>query len=737
MSSPWLPVLMTAAVVSAPSGMVVAEQRDAAAIQEVVVTAQKRTQSIQDVPMSISAFGEEEIGRNGLNSLADYGTRVPNLSFGATGESRNAAQLGIAIRGVVGKGTTGFYIDDTPVPASINPLVMDLERIEVLRGPQGTLYGARSMGGTVRLITKRPDLGEASGSIRARGSTMKDGGMSYRADATANIPLVPDRFALRVLAYGQNQAGFIDRAPSPTAPVGFATREDIDDGRNYGGRITGLLSFRGGDLTITPGLAAERATWDGRSWADVSAENRTNYRAFDIEEKGSSDWQLASLTVRYSRPYGEFTSSTCYFDWSAEDTEDASEFLSIVFDPDHNPANSIGLPFLPGPLVALDDAHSFAQELRFSSRLAGPLQFTAGGFYQDSDRLVTFPPSPFPAAPMSPVIPNVFSMRMEEKVTETAAFAEATFDATEKLALIGGVRYFKNEVEFSSVQGGVFGSPIPFANDASETGVTPKVGLQFKFGEERMLYATAAEGFRIGGVNVFPADVCAADLQRLRLSAGELSSFDSDTLWSYEVGLRTAWLDRHLIVNVAGYRLDWKDLQQTIGLTCGFPAVVNAGEARTQGFETDISWALAEGLSFNLGVGYADSEITDNGGFDSVSKGAPVQNAPKWTANTAIDYDFRIDTTPVYLHVDYAYIGKSLNARNSAPFFRVRPSYDLLNLRAGVTLGTWDVGLFVENATDEAANLADVPPMAAELWGRPRINVNRPRTIGMEARVKF
>jgi outer membrane receptor protein involved in Fe transport len=721
--------LAAATWLSAPADSAAAEQQGGVnTLEEIVVTAQKREQSIQDVPMSISAFGDKVIVRNALVSLMDYGTRVPNLSFGATAESRSAAQLAIAIRGVVGKGTTGFYIDDTPMPASINPLVMDLERIEVLRGPQGTLYGARSMGGTVRLITKKPELGEtAVGSIRARVSTTEDGGIGYRADGMVNVPVVPDRFALRILAYGQDRDGFIDRAASPVAPVDFGTHKNIDGNRTYGGRITGLLSFMDGDLTILPGFMLERKNWDGRSLADVSAENRTNYRAFDIDEKGSSDWQLASLTIRYLRPYGEFTSSTSYFDWSADDTEDASEFLSMVF----------GTPFLPGPLVALDDGRSFAEELRFSSRLAGPFQFTAGVFYQDADKKVTFPGDPFPAAPLPPIIPNVFSLRQDEQVKEFAVFAEATFDITKSLSLIGGARYFDNKVAFSSVQGGVFGSPIPFADDASETGVNPKVGLQYRFDDDRMLYATAAQGFRIGGVNVFPADVCADDLERLGLSANELASYDSDALWSYEVGLHTSWLDRRVIFNLAGYYIDWKDLQQTIGLSCGFPAVVNAGKAKIQGFDADVAWAPAQGLAVSLGVGHADSEVTDNGGFDSVTEGAPVQNAPEWTVNAAIDYDFRMDTVPVYLHADYGNVGESVNARNSAPFFRVRPAYDIVNLRAGVTLRTWDIGLFVENATDEKANLADVPPMAAELSGRPRILVNQPRTIGLEVRVTF
>lgn len=728
--------LATATGLSALAGPVVAEQQGAYKLEDILVTAQKKEQSIQDVPMSISAFGAAAIERNGLRDLNDYGTRVPNLSFGATAESRSASQLAIAIRGVVGTGTTGFYVDDVPVPASINPQVMDLERIEVLRGPQGTLYGARSMGGTVRLITRQPELNDTSGSIRARVSATTGGDLGYRADGLVNVAVTPDRFALRMLAYGMDEGGFLDRAASPAAPVQFPTHRNIDDSRTYGGRIAGLLSFRNGDVTVLPAFQAERREFDGRSYADVDARNRTNLRAFDIDEPGWTEWKLASLTIRYAAPYGEFTSATSYFDLSGKDTEDASEFLSTVFCQFIGMCNDPG-DMLPGPLDAYDDVEAFAQEVRFSSRFAGPFNFTAGAFYQDSDKGVTFPPGPFPFPSSTPIVPNVFSLNQTQQVKELALFAEVTADVTEDLALIAGARYFDNQYDFSSIQGGVFGAPFPLTGESSESGVTPKFGLQYQFSEDRMLYATAAQGFRIGGVNMFPADVCAEDLANLGLTASELGNYDSDTLWSYEAGLRSSWPESRVVFNVAGYYIDWEDVQQTIGLSCGFPAMVNAGQGRIQGFEADLSWAAAAGLVVNLGVGYADSEITDNGGVQAVAEGTPVQNAPKWTGSAAIDYDLQAGNLPVYLHADYAYVGQSVNARNSAPFFRTRPSYSIVNLRAGVTLGEWEVGLFVENATDENANLADVPPMAAELWDRPRIRVNRPRTIGMEVRAKF
>jgi len=711
----------------------VAQQPAAGELEEIVVTAQKKAQSIQEVPMSISAFSEADIELNDFSSIADYGTRVPNLAFAATGESRSAAQLAIAIRGVVGKGTTGFYIDEAPLLASINPLVMDLERIEVLRGPQGTLYGARSMGGTVRLITKEPGLSKSEGRLRGQLSSTVDGGVNYRMDGAVNLPLVPDRFAVRVIAYGEKESGFIDRAASTWAPVHFGVHRDVNGNDTYGGQVSGLLSVADGDFTLLPKFSFENRRWDGRSWADTKPDNRVNQRLFDLNEKGDSDWKLATLTARYKRPYGEFVSATSYFKRASNDTDDSSEMLNLIFFGYGLPGYAGDPPPLPFSLKASDDDRLFSQEVRFSSSFDGPVQFTAGGFYQDSRTKTVFPPSPFF------VFPSIFDMRLTESVREVAAFGELTFDLTRRLSLTAGARYFDNQVDFASVQGGLFGNPTPFSGGQSESGVTPKFSLQYRLDEQRNLYVTAAQGFRIGGVNTVPASACAADLAALGLTDADVSTYKSDTLWSYEAGLHSSWLDRRLTFNVAAFLIDWKDMQQRVGLgTCGFFANLNAGAARNKGGEFDLRWAATDGLLVSLGAGYTDSEITDAGKFvATIVKGDPVQNAPRWTASAALDYDFRIASLPLFVHADFAYVDKSYNANNTAPLLRLRPAYNLTNVRGGAHLGRWDVSLFVENLTDEKANLADVSPMAIEFPGRQRISVNRPRTFGAEAKMSF
>lgn len=298
---------------------------------EIIVTAQRRAQSVQDVPLSITALGAETIERSGFSELDDYAARVPNLSFSASNSSSTDGALSIAIRGVFGNNTTGFYIDDSPLVGALNPRVVDLERIEALRGPQGTLYGARSMGGTVRLITVQPDLEEFSGRLHALGSSTTDGGFNYGLDGAVNIPLIEGVLGVRGVAYYQDNAGFIDRAPRGDAPTPFPVREDIDSETAQGVQLSALWSLMNGDLTITPRVMHERIERDGRTQADFTADNRVNLRQFDIPEPSESEWTLATLTTNYDAGFGSFLSASSWFDRSFSDTEDFSEWTTVIF----------------------------------------------------------------------------------------------------------------------------------------------------------------------------------------------------------------------------------------------------------------------------------------------------------------------------------------------------------------------------------------------------------------------
>lgn len=714
--------LMVAAQPSLAQNVGQTEVRNASAIpnDEIVVTAQRRAQSLQDVPLSITALGSQEIERAGFSKFDSYAVRIPNLSFSASGSSSTDGALSVAIRGVFGANTTGFYIDDSPLVAALNPRVVDLERIEVLRGPQGTLYGARSMGGTVRLITVQPELDETSGRIRAMGSTTKGGDLNYGIDGAVNLPLIKDRLAVRVVAYQQENSGFIDRAPRADAPVSFPVRHNIDDERVHGAQLSALLSLIDDKLTIAPRIMYEKVERDGRTQADFTAGNRTNLRQFDIDEPSASRWWLGTLTVGYDTGIGRILSASSWFNRHYNDTEDFSEWTTAVLG-------------FQGESVTFSKTRQniFSQELRFVSDWGGPLDLTAGLFYQNSKSRWLFP-----YTRIDGFSDDAFNLDNPTKVTEHAAFAELTYHVTDTLRVTVGGRLFKNKVDFDLRQGGDFIGPDEFyTGKQRESGFTPKVGVQYDIDDERMIYATMSEGFRTGGVNFFSAPLCQGEIDALNV--GDVSTYDSDSLRSYEAGFKTRWLDRRLTINGAGFHVDWSNIQQRQGLACGFTLNVNAGKAKLRGVELEMDLRIGDKTRASAGFGYVHAEITDNGGLSTVVNGQRIQNVPKVTWSAALDHDFQVGALPAFAHFDYAYTGSSKSGNNNPTLPLLRPSFELVNFRLGVDINGAKIAFFADNIFDEAANYADIPPLGVQTPGRPRIVVNRPRTLGIELRQTF
>ncbi|MCI4644130.1 MAG: TonB-dependent receptor, partial [Hyphomonadaceae bacterium] len=521
----------------APAVTSEAEDQEEYVQDTIMVTAQKRAQSIQDVPMSISAIGEMDIERTGITEFTDYATRIPNLSFAYTASTTGGAQA-VAIRGIFGTGTTGLYIDDTPLPESVDPRVMGIERVEVLRGPQGTLYGARSMGGTVRLITKQPDFDGISGQIHGKAGAVSEGDYDYSLDGAVNIPVVEDTLALRIVGYGFSETGVYDRQSVADSPVDYGTNENVDDASVYGGQVAALFSLADGDLTITPRLIFQTSNRDGRSLADVDAGNFVHSRLFDIDENASEDWTLSSLTARYSTELGAFVSSTSLFDRSFDDSEDFSELSSLLF----------GVAPTPSRIYAMVDDERFSQELRFESDFGGRFELTSGIFYQDVETELEFPPTPVPG-----VSADIFSQVLNTQVEELAVFGEVTIGLMDQLNLILGARWFDNEVDFEGSQDGLAVFPDTFAGVQQESGTNPKISLQYDIDDQNMIYATASKGFRIGGVNSFSNALCAADLAALGLTAEQVQTYDSDSLWSYELGAKTRFPGQRMTINAAAF----------------------------------------------------------------------------------------------------------------------------------------------------------------------------------------
>ena len=750
--------------------LLAANQTWAQAIEEIIVTATKRETSLQDTAMSITAIGEFKLQRIGAEGIFDYGVKIPNLGFSNEADGRfNSGSP--AIRGVAGGGVigaTGFYIDDIPVPEYMNPRVSDISRVEVLRGPQGTLYGARSMGGTVRVITKQANTDELDGYLRTSISDIKQGDINWRVDGNVNAPIVEGVLGVRALLYYAQNSGVFDRVhiDGSNRPA-FDTVEDIDDDEFYGGSVAFVWNATD-NITIKPRFMYQRTNSDNLPLADLSPGNFDVPRHNNIEEPGEEEWWLGSVTVNIDTGFGEIVSTTAKFDRDVKEFEDQTGTLDgLLFAADGLPE-----PHIPSLVYELEEDTSFVHETRLIADF-GDLPFagvamTLGVFYEDREHILDYPPSFAPGinaqftgilnAILTGIVPGfpvpvppgllgsdlVFQTYDDKDTEEIAVFGELTFRLSDSLRLTAGARWSETTIDFSADRNGfVNGGPaIVMPPTRSSSRVVPKVLMELDVNEDLLVYGSAAKGFRVGGVNMpIPVAFCAQELADLGISNEDVATFDSDSLWNFELGMKSSWFDERLNLNVSAFNISWSDTLQTNRLACGFQYVANSGSAENKGVEIELEAAPVEGLNISMGLGYTDAKITQGDALIGTVEGDRILQVPEVTFNAAAEYNFPlVSGWEGYVRGDYSYYDDSLSANNVSGTIppRVRDSFELLNFRIGaVQAGSWDVALFVKNATNDHANLSDNRSIAAEKPGRPRIVTNRPRSFGVEVRKDF
>ncbi len=761
-------ILAIACAASFATGTVVAQDQDDgfAGLEEVIVTATKRAESMQEVGMAITAISDTELERLGAVTLLDFAVRVPNLAMAYEADGRFDSSSP-SIRGIFGVGTTGFYFDDTPVNASILPRVMDLERIEVLRGPQGSLYGARSMGGTIRMITKQATIGESESKMHATLSSVKEGDQNYNFDGVFNIP-VSDTFAVRVTGYYGSNSGIFDReyisqwtdsggnARQNTGPS-FSTSENVDDEIYFGGNVAAKWLFTD-DLSLDMKLMGQRVEADGLPFADIDPSSNTTPRFFDSEEPGTDEWYIFSGTFNWHLDAGNVVSTTSWYDRKTSEWEEEHSFLHWLFDV------VIGIPIDPleSVLNTTEKYKSFVHETRFSSNSDSQLNYTLGVYYQDAEWDHKYPRAV--QTGLAAAIDDftdfpglghncdfgfclsgddlIFETMTLTKTEEIAFFGEFTWDFNDRWSVTAGGRWYDTSITAVNASDGFANSgPSSYDEKQGESGFNPKLLLQGNITDEWNVYASAAKGFRVGGVNGnVPPGLCGPELDDLGVDPSNATTYDSDSLWSYELGFKSTSSDNRVTFNGAMFFIDWSDIQQLNRLACGFQFTQNAGQAESKGFELEILAAPSDGLTLSAAIGYTDAEITDAGGVAGVAVGDKVQGVPDWTGTVSVQYIWpAFDDWEGLFRADGNYYGDSYSANNESvgASARLRESWSALNLRTGIINEKYEVILFVDNVTDERASLADSRSIAAELPGRQRLVVNRPRTIGLEGRVRF
>jgi outer membrane receptor protein involved in Fe transport len=724
-------------------------------LEEIVVTAQRRAENLQSVPISMSALTGAMLENLGVRDFSDFASMIPNLSVGAgTGSGGAGSGFGvsttrsIAIRGVAGNNTTGVYLNDTPMPMSLDPRALDLDRIEVLRGPQGTLFGAGSMGGTLHYVTREPSVDQTSARFGIEGFNVEEGGTGYSADGTVNFQLSPGRIGLRVNAFSAFEPGLYTRSwggpqdpRSPTlpyppggAPVG--QKDHVGDEQATGLSVSLKItptSIPG--MTITPMYMYQRTDSNGYPLADYTEDNFTQTRPFDLSEAVEDTWDFSSLTLTQDVKFGRFIASGSYFHRDAFDREDLTEINAMFF---------WGIPYyVPAPLDSTLVTKTWTGEARFESAFKGPTQLVVGVFNSSSDRR-------YPQYFLAPGLDEAtgFALGTDLEYTqntpntdrERAAFIDVTYAVTEAFQISAGVRraHLEHEGAYTAdgpLNGGPSGPPDTFS-EHGEDNTAPRFTAKYEIRPHQILYASAAKGFRIGGTNSVVPPICDQDLADLGLENGD--PFASDSVWSYEVGAKNSWSGDRVRSRVAAYSIDWQGIQQTVFLPCTFSIVANSGAAESKGAELEMDMALFGRLTLNLTLGYADAKITEATDQSQTVVGQPLSGVAKWSGSAAAQYTVPLGNRTAFIRGQWAYTGARTSFINAAPpAGRPLDSYSILNLRGGINQGPWELALFVRNVFDERGVVSDLLSEGAELEGRPRLFVARPRTIGLELRRDF
>ena len=718
----------------APSGYATEAE---APLDEIVVTSTKLgAQRLQDVPMSITAIGEQQIYRAGMTSFVDYARRVPGLGFqslsaaGSRDDIRGGRRLNL--RGVEsghdGVPTVAYYIDDAPIPV-MDPKLFDIERIEVLRGPQGTLYGANSMGGTIRLVLNKPRQNEFDYRGDVGLSSVSQGEESYSTNQMVNIPLIEDKLALRAVGYYRFEGGYIDNVLAQNPAGTRILKRDINDEKSWGTRVAAeFRPFEG--FSITPSLFRQKThITNGNqytsSFSDLAVFNKR------VQSPENNDFTLYATELRWTRGNWEVFSATAHFESDFDSVEDRTD------------------SYYQGGFATADEiarnlqtisSERLTEEFRVSykgARFGGVI----GAYYLDEDR---FFKQDFPRTYGDRSEPDFFYGTQANGEKHLAFFGEGHLDFTERLSVTGGLRWFrgKQSQDARYYNSGVL-DPKPVIR-SSASAVSPKLQVSYKPAEDRMVYASATRGFRPGGPNsAVPLNAldCPEALARLGLTEAP-AQYEPDTLWSYEIGSKLSFRHRGS-VNLAAYRIDWKDVQQTVflgtfGSDCGFTFVGNIGKAKSEGLEAELSFNASDRLNLTGSLGYTDAKFTASNPAVGIAAGDRLPLVPKLTAAASVQYGFpTFGGREGYLYADVSYRDRSLDSLSE---FDLDP-FTTVNVRVGTQLlEKVELVLFVDNLFDERGQLSivrypPVGPLPPELL--EQTITNRPRTYGLSLRYGF
>jgi iron complex outermembrane receptor protein len=723
---------------------------DNLALQEIVVSATRvGEESLQKVPMAISVISPAALDNKGLSSLSDFVGELPSVNMQSVSPGENV----IDMRGLVSsevnptnaqqRSLVALYLDDASIgQEGFNPdlHVYDLERIEVIRGPQGTLYGAGSMAGTIRLITKKPDLTAFSGDADVSVSGTKHGGTNTSERAMLNLPLIPDRLAARLVLYRSDDAGYIDNLElhrRDANPV-YSTQERL------------AIRWSPVDtLTVDASATLARLNALGRNTVFPQLGDYT-YQSLTREQL-SDYFKLFNVTADWDVSFAHLISSTSYTQRHIAEGESFEGIDENLLTPGTR---------LPASNINANDIHKFQEELRLVGRPDQPLRWIAGAYFERDSQF-------YPQNLVSPGFDATFGAEIGDPTFNSqtaygtpapdtpfygtigiverqfALFGEATYSILPQLDLTLGARYFDFKDNFNLLFTGIAGAIAPGNPDTGSgeqksKGVNPRGVLTYRITDQVMVFGEAARGFRYGGVNEpAPVTFCADALAALGLKQSP-ESFGPDHLWSYTLGEKGAFADGRLVMNIDGFYVKWDNVQTIHPLPCGYNFTQNAGKIKSQGVELEAKVRASSALTLGLSGSFTDA--TANGPIPNLGAvdGDRAPFFPRTIVTASGEYDVPLPQGKIQISTDYTYRSDAFTDFSPQSFFYARvPSSVLLNASLGYVTDRWSLTLYGTNLTsNHLVSLIDVntdgiyQPGNAQYWGRPR-------TIGVHAHVKF
>lgn len=692
---------------------------------DIVVTANKRAERLRDVPGAVSAISGDALARIGATRLQDYVTRVPGLILDDTSFSNGANQLTIRglNTGTGGNPTVGIYVDDLPYGGSnsssfggstvpdLDPL--DLERVEVLRGPQGTLYGAGSLGGLFKYVTAAPDPTATFGRVQADGQFVDGGGSGFGIRGAANVPLT-DKLALRASGFYREDPGFVDNVTTG--------EKDVNSGRVYGGRAS--LGFTPVDgWSIRASATLQKQETDGSAVTDhfitSFAPQYGDLKQARAPGTGKNDTFISAyaFTVQGDLGLATLTSATGYNHQTLNYNLDVTASYTGVLAGN-------GIPGAGVAIVTDAGLNKFTQEVRLASSSDGPLSWQLGAFYTNETARTHQFFSAFLAATGAPypaTLPTLLDAHVRSKFEEIAGFGTVTYAFSPAFDIAAGIRYSHNKQGRGQTNSGLFIGTGAIQTDSSDNSVTYLVNPRLRLSPDTMVYARFATGYRPGGPN--------------NPVPGTPTSYGPDRTTNYEVGIKTS-LATALTLDLAGYWIDWSEIQLFQRNASGLNFNGNGGRATSKGVEASLSWRPVAGLTLDGNVSYNDAVLAEAlpPGSTVGAKGERLPSVPKWTAQANADYEFALtDSLRGAVGASIRYVDDRLGYFAGAGVARYQlPSYAVADLRAGVRFDDISLDFFLKNIGNTNGQVA-----AYTLGPDARVSVIQPRTFGVSVSSRF